>query len=130
VSSLGELGQVVVYRVMQRAGSAFTQYSLPFGDVYGYEVLVLRRLWRRKGRPLTTLQYQRADGTFGGRRHVVDLETGRSIKPEHEDKHAAWFVQVAFWRHDGLIRVGRQGADPVTSKLLDLAELRRMAGVA
>lgn len=131
MSKLGNLGEVVVYNVNQLAGSRCAFFCPFFGDPWGYEIYVLRRLWRQQGRALATLEYRRSSGDWSGRRVVVDLETGRSVRPRHEDKHSALYLQVSFWRDkDDWIRVGPQGADPVASKLIDLVELRRMAGVA
>jgi hypothetical protein len=129
VSLLGDLGEVVTFNVNQLAGSSTAFFCPSFGDYLGYQIYVLRRLWRRQGRGLATLEYRRESGTWSGCRVVVDLETGRALKPIVEDRHSALYLQVSFWRKDGLIRVGPQGADPITSKQLDLTELRRMAGI-
>lgn len=124
------LGEVVTYRVVVLPGQTTGRYAPLFGGP-SHDIHFVRRIWRRVGRTLVTLEGKyTTSGHWNGRRVVVDLVTGRSVKPEHEDRYSASYLQISFWRDaSGFIRVGRQGADPSATGLLDLTELRKLAGM-
>jgi hypothetical protein len=117
VSPLGEHGDVVVHEVT--AEGAF--YWYPLGPTH--QVMVLRRIWRRAGRNLATLEGRYVSGELNGRRIQVDLATGRSDRPWA----GPYFLQVAFWRDArGIVLPG--GFYAPDTGLLDLTALRDRAG--
>jgi hypothetical protein len=91
------LGEVITYQVIVPAGQTAGYYCPLFGGP-SYDIHYARRIWRRAGRPLVTLEGKYTSGGWNGRRVVVDLVTGRSVKPEHEDRYSASYLQVSFWR--------------------------------
>lgn len=64
-----------------------------FGSPILPDLQLLRRVWRRSGRPVATLEGIYVSGQPNGRRVVVDLTTGRSYKEALPGKYlqVLWF---------------------------------------